>query len=228
MSCCTCSHCPHPALSSRTVAGCSRLTAPSELRFLLRSDRVGEQLSDSPAVPLADLAAVESLFDSLARGGSIYGWRFFDDPELTSDWPVEASLAVQVRDTSARLTFYWFNECGVEHDGATATYCIEGTVAFDDLLVLDASGSEIPTETFIADGVRQWDALYVHDERLTVDAQREAQQGAPKWRKWATAASQPWARSEHADGRAFAEGGCPCLALGAGQRAPCREPPGRR
>lgn len=163
-----------------------RLTAPSELRFLLRTGPVGEQPSDHPAVPLPDLTAVERFFDSLAWGGSIYGWRFFDDSELTSDWPVKPSLTVQLRDTPALHSFYWFNECGVEQGVETTSYCIEGTIAFDDLLVLDASGNEISTETFIADGVRHWEALYVHDARLSTGAQRAAQQGAPKWREWAT------------------------------------------
>lgn len=67
----------------------------------------------------------------------------------------------------------------------TESFCIEGTITFDDLVVLDADAREIPIDMFIADGVRQWDALYAHDERLSVDAQRESQQEAPKWRAWA-------------------------------------------
>jgi hypothetical protein len=121
-----------------------RLMTPSELRFLLRTDPVGEQPANRPAIPIADLAAVERFFDSLAWGGSIYGWRFFDEPDLTSDWPMKPSLAVQLRDLPADHTFYWFNECGVEQDGTIASYCIEGTIGLDDLLVLDASGNEIP------------------------------------------------------------------------------------
>ncbi|WP_224280393.1 hypothetical protein [Nocardioides lacusdianchii] len=162
-----------------------RLTRPAELRFLLRRDPVGEQAATQPAMPLADEAAVESFFDSLAWGGSIYGWRFFDEPGLTRDWPPDPSLRVPVRAESGAHSFYWFNECGVERDGATEAFCIEGTVTFDDLLVLDPEGREIPVETFIADGVRQWDALYARDERLSVDAQRAADLGAPKWRRWA-------------------------------------------
>lgn len=163
-----------------------RLTSPSELRFLLRRDPLGEQPATQPAIPMADLSAVEDFFESLAWGGSIYGWRFFDEPELTSDWPAEPSLAVTVSDSVTPHTFYWFNECGVERDGYTAGYCIEGTIAFEDLQVLDASEREIPTETFIADGVRQWDALYAHDERLSVEAQREAHKAVSKWRTWAS------------------------------------------
>ena len=163
-----------------------RLTSPSELRFLLRQDRVGAQVSDQPILPLADLATVEHFFESLSWGGSIYGWRFFDEPELTSDWPAEPSLTVRLRDTQANHTFYWFNECGVEVDGNSLSYCIEGTVAFDDICVLDAGGTEVSVEAFIVDGVHQWDAFYARDERLSAEAQREAQRDAPKWHDWAT------------------------------------------
>ncbi len=133
-----------------------RLKRPAELRFLLRRDPIGEQAAIQPAIPLADEAAVEHLFDSLAWGGSIYGWRFFDEPGLTSDWPADPSLRVPVRAEGGAHSFYWFNECGVERDGETEAFCIEGTVTFDDLAVFDAEEREIPIETFIADGVRQW------------------------------------------------------------------------
>jgi hypothetical protein len=162
-----------------------RLTRPAELRFLLRRDPVGVQAATQPAIPLADEAAVEDFFDSLAWGGSIYGWRFFDEPALTSDWPADPSLRISVRTEGGAHSFYWFNECGVGRDSEAEAFCIEGTVSFDDLVVLDAAEREIPIESFIADGVRQWDALYAHDERLSVDAQRAVQHGAPKWRKWA-------------------------------------------
>ncbi|MBU2693959.1 hypothetical protein [Pimelobacter sp. 30-1] len=161
-----------------------RLTEPAEVRFLLRRDGVGEEAGYQPAIPLADETAVEEFFDSLAWGGSIYGWRFFDLPELTSDWPETPSLRIAVRADRGTHTFYWFNECGVERDEGTA-FCIEGTVTFEDLVVLDAEAREIPVERFIADGFRQWDALGAQDERLSVEAQRESQDGSPKWRKWA-------------------------------------------
>ncbi len=162
-----------------------RLMRPAELRFMLRRDPVGEQAATEPAIPLADEAAVETFFDSLAWGGSIYGWRFFDEPGLTRHWPADPSLRIPVRTEGGAHSFYWFNECGVERDGETDSFCIEGTVTFDDLVVFDAEEREIPIETFIADGVRQWDALYARDARLSVEAQRQAQMGAPKWREWA-------------------------------------------
>lgn len=100
----------------------------------------------------------------------------------------EPSLRIPVRTKGGTHSFYWFNECGVEEDGKSEAFCIEGTVTLDDLVVLDAHEREIPIEAFIADGVRQWDALYAHDERLSVDAQSESQNRAPKWRKWAEGA----------------------------------------
>ena len=165
-----------------------RLKRPAELRFLLRRDPIGEQAATQPAIPLADEAAVEDFFDSLAWGGSIYGWRFFDEPGLTRDWPADPSLRIPVRTGGGAHSFYWFNECGVERDGESEAFCIEGTITFDDLVVFDAEERRIPIETFIADGIRQWDALYAHDERLSVDAQRKSQNRAPKWRKWAEGA----------------------------------------
>lgn len=167
-----------------------RLTRPpAALRFLLRRNLAGEQAATEPAIPLADEAAVEDFFDSLAWGDSIYGWRFFDDPGLTSDWPTDPSLRISVRADAGAHSFYWFNECGVVgRDGETAAFCIEGTVTFEDAVILDAEEREIPIETFIADGVRQWDALYAHDERVSAEAQRESQNCAPRWRKWAEGA----------------------------------------
>ncbi len=147
-----------------------RLTAPAELRFLLRSHALGGQAAAEPAIPLDDLAAVEGFFDSLAWGGSMCGWRFFD-ARMTDDWPAAPSLVVTVSGRAARHPFYWFNECGAERDGESAAYCMEGTIGFDDILVLDASERQIPIETFLADGVRQWDAFYSHDERLSIQAQ---------------------------------------------------------
>ncbi len=98
------------------------------------------------------------------------------------------SLVVEVQPVPADHTFYWFNECGVGRGDEAKAYCIEGTIAFDDLAVFDAAGGEIPTGRFLEDGVRHWDALYAHDARLSVDAQREAHERAPKWRAWATGA----------------------------------------
>jgi len=82
-----------------------RLMRPAELRFLLRRDPVGEQAAPQPAIPLADEAAVENFFDSLAWGGSIYGRRFFDESGLTSDWPADPSLRIPVRTDGGTHSF---------------------------------------------------------------------------------------------------------------------------
>lgn len=42
---------------------------------------------NGPPTDLADLDAVEEFFESLVTGESLYGWRYFDDPSLTEDWP---------------------------------------------------------------------------------------------------------------------------------------------
>ena len=138
---------------------------------------------------MEDLAAVEEFFHSLEWGGAIYGWRFFDEPELTSDWPAEPSLSVHLRDRPPHHTFYWFNECGMGRGGTTESYCLEGTIGFTDLLVLDAMETEIPLEAFVADGVRHWDAFFVKDERVSIEAQHAAQREALVWRAWSTGTS---------------------------------------
>lgn len=163
-----------------------QLTNPSTLRFLLRTNTLESPTDQSPAIPLRDMGAVEDFFASLSWGGSMYGWTFFDDEALTGDWPNEPSLTVEVREEAAGHTFYWFNECAQGERDDTRSYCIEGTIAFDDVRVLDADGGEVPLETFIADGERFWTALHERDERLSSEAQRQAQQGAPKWRDWAS------------------------------------------
>jgi hypothetical protein len=39
-------------------------------------------------------------------------------------------------------------------------------------------------DEFIADGQRQWQAVFGHDERLSIEAQRAAQNGTPSWRPY--------------------------------------------
>lgn len=170
-----------------------RLLSPTCVRVLLRRD-TGTVGSYGPALPLVDLAEVEAFFDSLSWADGMYGWKFFDDPSLVKDWPGELSLTLHLGPDGAVHTFYWFSECwrGTDHD--TEAYCIEGTVSFDDLVVLRADGTEEPVEVFIANGRRWWDAMYDHDERLSVEAQQVSQQGTPKWRTWASGVTS-WSRS---------------------------------
>lgn len=161
-----------------------RLLSPGEVAVLLRK---GSPDGYGPPIPLSDLDDVESFFESLTWTGSMYGWKFLDDPALTADWPPQPSLTINVRPDPGEHTLFWFNECG-RGEPDVESYCIEGVVTFDDLQVLDAHGRVLPLETFIADGQRWWEALHNGDERLSVEAQERAQQGAPRWRP-----TLPWA-----------------------------------
>jgi hypothetical protein len=81
-------------------------------------------------------------------------------------------------------SLFWFNECGRQEGDETVAYCIEGTITFQDLAVIRADGTAEPLDEFIADGGRHWQALHSGDERLSVNAQRAAQDGTPSWRPY--------------------------------------------
>lgn len=156
-----------------------RLLSPTDVRVLLRKDRPDGY---GAAIPLGDLNDVESFFESLSWAGSMYGWKFFDEPALTADWPRNPSLAIKLRSQPAEHSLFWFNECGRDEQQDKVSYCIEGLVRFDDLQVLDADGRGLSLEAFIADGHRWWEALHCGDDRLSVEAQHRAQGGAQTWR----------------------------------------------
>ena len=153
----------------------------SELRILLRSVTVD---GNGPAIPLRDLDAVEDFFESLAIGGSMYGWRYFDDPELTQDWPTTPSLVVPMSATSPPHTFYWFNECSRVVNGDLRSYCIEGTVVFTDLTMQRADGTDQAVDDFADEGVRWWQAFNDHDARVSVEAQQAWAAARSSWRRW--------------------------------------------
>jgi hypothetical protein len=160
-----------------------RLTVPAQLRVLLRADQTGSA-GYGPVIPLADLDAVEDFFASLNWSGPMYGWKFLDDPSLTHDWPLPPSLTVAVRPGAGPHSLYWFNECGREEGDTNVAYCIEGTVTFQDLEILHADATLQPLNEFIAGGRRHWQALHSRDARLSVEAQRAAQNGTPSWRSY--------------------------------------------
>lgn len=137
------------------------------MSILLRRDRAG-QTGYGPVIPLSGLDVVEDFFASLSWSGAMHGWKFLDDPSLTRDWP----------------SLYWFNECGRTEGDTSASYLIEGTVTFENLQVMRADTAPQRLDEFIADGQRQWQAVFGHDERLSVEAQRAAQDGAPSWRPY--------------------------------------------
>jgi hypothetical protein len=151
--------------------------------ILLRADQAGEA-GYGPVIPLSSLDAVEDFFAALSWSGAMHGWRFLDDPSLTGDWPTQPSLTVQVRPGTAPHSLYWFNECGRIEGDANASYLIEGTVTFEDLEVMRADAVTQPLGEFIADGQRQWQAVFAHDERLSGEAQQAAQNGTPSWRPY--------------------------------------------
>lgn len=160
-----------------------RLTMPGRVSILLRHDRLGPD-GYGPVIPVSSLDAVEDFFASLSWSGSMYGWKFLDDPSLTRDWPARPSLTVEIRQGAAPHSLYWFNECGRTEGDTSAAYLIEGAVTFEDLEVMRADASRQRPEEFIADGRRHWQAVFDHDQRLSSEAQRAAQDGTPSWREY--------------------------------------------
>ncbi|GAB1641398.1 hypothetical protein [Krasilnikovia sp. MM14-A1259] len=151
------------------------LSEPARVRVLLRRDRIG-QYAYGPVVPLSDLESVDEFLASASWHGSMYGWRFLDDPELISDWPAHVSLDIVWASTPARHSLYWFNECGREEDGESVAYCIEGVVEFEQLQVRRADGTPVALEVFVADG-----KLHGGDPRVAPEAQT-TQPKPPPWR----------------------------------------------
>lgn len=160
-----------------------RLMSPAQVRILLRADRTASS-GYGPVIPLAGLDAAEDFFASLSWSGSMYGWQFLDDPSLTHDWPAQPSLTIDIRSGAGSHSLFWFNECGRDEGSTKVAYCIEGNVTFEDLEVLRADATPQPLDEFISEGHRYWQALHSHDERLSVAAQRTAQDGTPSWRPY--------------------------------------------
>jgi hypothetical protein len=161
-----------------------RLTSPAQVSILLRADRTGSS-GYGPVIPLTGLDAAEDFFASLRWSGSMYGWQFLGDPSLTHDWPAQPSLTIDMRSGAGSHSLFWCNECGRDEGGTNVAYCIEGTVTFEDLEVLRADATPQPLEEFTSEGHRYWQAaLNGYDERLSVEAQRAAQDGAPSWRPY--------------------------------------------
>lgn len=160
-----------------------RLTMPGRVSILLRRDRLGQD-GYGPVIPVSGLDAVEDFFASLSWSGSMYGWEFLDDPSLTRDWPTRPSLTVEIRPEAAPHSLYWFNECGRAEGDTSGAYLIEGAVTFEDLDVMRADATPQRLDEFIADGQRYWQGLHNRDQRLSVEAQRAAQDGTPSWREY--------------------------------------------
>jgi len=133
---------PDPRRTLR-LTGCSRLVA---------SYRAGRWDDDAAeALPL-DTAGLREL---LRRNGGtpIYGWDFVDADE--SNWPrwrerLSLDLALGGRGGHDLRLFQDLQ--GRAH--------LDLRVWFTDLAVLDGSGAPLALDSFIAAGVRWWDAMY--------------------------------------------------------------------
>lgn len=154
-----------------------RLLAPSRFEVLLR-----RECSGGPAVPLADVAAVDGLLRALRWSGPMYGWSFLDNPALVGDWPPVPSLRVELPSGSDAHRLYWFTECGMERGEEVVSYCLEGLVTFADLQVLHADGSPQPVADFAAAGRRYWEAYFGRLEQAGADAVATARKTAQLWR----------------------------------------------
>lgn len=157
------------------------LTGVGQASFLLRSVTAD---GDAPAIPMVNLKSGEIFFDSLAIGGAMYGWRYFDDSSLTAKWPDEPSLVLTMGGRNAAHSFYWFSECARMEEGEVRSYCIEGTVTFEDLSVLRANGQPQSTIEFADQGVLWWQAFQDFEERVNADAQRAWTASRINWREW--------------------------------------------
>jgi hypothetical protein len=151
------------------------LTGVSDFQLLLRHDPCGGEFG--PAIPVADLKELVSLFAQLDRFEPMYGWRFVDDLDLTGDWPPQPSLTLRLRPDPAAHSLYWFTECAQDED----SFCLEGVIRFDGLRVERADATPVTVEQFAADGRRWWTGLHANDPRVSGEAQIAAGNG-PRWR----------------------------------------------
>lgn len=61
-------------------------------------------------------------------------------------------MSIDIRLCAASHSLYWFNECGRDEGETNVSYCIEGTVAFENLEVLRADTTPQPLHEFISEG----------------------------------------------------------------------------
>lgn len=160
---------PHSASAVITFAPLSlpeEGELPDEYTVQFRLGSVGRVVAslrggswDDPTAPitpflLEELSLIVRSFNQLP----IYGWEFFGTAET------------QLANLGARISLDWTSATG----GSTYTLRLfqEGSNRFLDLLlwfdsleIRDQAGKLIPIDTFIADGIRWWDALQKGDPR---------------------------------------------------------------
>lgn len=155
-----------------------RFEGVGEVAFLLRRTRTDGY--DRPR-SVGSLEEIEEFFASLVHQDTMYGWRFFDDPNLTEDWPTEVSLRLNLGESASHV-FYWFSECWPSGGAQRETYLFEGTIAFEQLGVFRANGTEMELEDFCEAGERWWQGLHGEDPRVSSDAQQHLAAHALRWR----------------------------------------------
>ncbi|SDY06040.1 hypothetical protein SAMN05421504_104379 [Amycolatopsis xylanica] len=135
------------------------MSGVSRVRVLLRREIIGEGYG--PPIPLDGFAAIEAFFASITLPKSMYGWEFFDLPDVPDDWPPNVSFDVRPSAGPGSHSLHWFNEAGLDSEqGGYTPYCIEGIVEFETLAVTYADGTPLSLEDFAAAGKRWWDDFY--------------------------------------------------------------------
>jgi hypothetical protein len=159
------------------------LLHPSVIEVVLQKGQGGK---NEPAIPLADVDAVNAFFSSMTWSHQMYGWPFLDgSAEARSKWPSPISLEIAVPSGMDEHSLYLFAECGRRWGkDEYESFFIQGMVTFGGMEVRRANGDIESFDEFIGDADRWWAALKARDERLSVEAQNAAQVGTPKWWSW--------------------------------------------
>jgi hypothetical protein len=159
------------------------MSSVESIEVIVRSDRAGGY---GPVLPVGSLDDLEQFFAGLSWAHPMYGWEFVDVADDGPAWQVEPSLRVIPGGGLAAHSLRWFTECGsAGRTGQPRSYVLQGVVWFAGLRIERADARPVPLEEFVADARRWWDAFRRGDARVSVDAQRQAQAGAARWRSWA-------------------------------------------
>jgi len=156
------------------------LLDPSRVEVVLQRG-LGE--ANEPAIPLLDIDAVNAFLSSMTWSHEMYGWPFLDgSAEARSKWPSPISLDMALPGGKDEHSLYWFSECGRRWgDDNYESFFIQGMFTFGEIEIRRADELIESFDEFVADADRYWAALSSHDERLSVEAQRVAGDGTPRW-----------------------------------------------
>ena len=126
-----------------------RLSGVSRVVASYRASRWDDP--EAEALPLD----VDGLRDLLRRNGGtpVYGWEFVDADDRTwLRWRERLSLDLALGGAGGHHLTLFQDLQGVAH--------LDARVWFSGLSVLDGQGRGMDLDSFIADGVRWWDAMY--------------------------------------------------------------------